>query len=831
MWWRMRQMRLHFSHILKRAGSGASIVTAQRPSGSRGGSGDDPLRRGTRHYVLLFNQDPREAVEAMRSGPLATYSPDEADDHLVEFLRRNALTLDKTRIGELFGLPDPPIQRLLHAYMASLPLDRLGLSDALRAALATFRLPGEAQKIDRVLDAWARAYCAANPGTYRDPTTAFVLAFSVIMLNTDAHNPAVKKKMTLAEFIRNNRGIDAGGNVPEATLRRLYYDIKCCAIRMQDRADPGEMAVVKAIAGMENSRSKLVAEFIAFKVIKGAKHERFVFLFKDVLVITKQKPGPKYLINHQWPIQTVTVYPASNASSDYDIPHSVYLGHEDEADDVSPMTAGTGGSAGSGSVGSTSDLSDRVHLAFSTPEEHEVFLKQLSVAKVEQSKQHEVLTDYLANRVARTKSTLESRYRSVSEDPAAAAPHLTRDPPSPQSRPSTPPTKQLFTARRLSTSPSHDTPPPLVVSPPPPPPPSSSTDDIDATTVPLPRSPTAPLSPIAASPADTASPPSPTDTSTPASPQLAAPPSVVGRAGSMRAARVALQRESAANAHAAHMSRAMVLARARSSSADVATTTGTPSRSRRGSTVAEENENPMPPPIVTDPVADLAPPAAMGTPPPQARARSPTLTSLAAWIRRASTIAPAAAVGPALPASPTLSDGGGATKSVGTIPMTASTSVSSGLVSPPPIEVTPAGSREDGALTGSGGADFSQALPRSPSANGVLKRIGSFVMPSRSKSIVPGPAVAGVVRAAQQQAAAAAVAGTLAASMPAIDMDGKGDGRTHPTTCPASDEAITVVAAAGADGLVPASVASGGGRSRSRSASTVCAGMMTQEGL
>jgi len=30
------------------------------------------------------------------------------------------------------------------------------------------------------------------------------LAFSVLLLNTDAHNPSVKKKMTLAQFIRNN---------------------------------------------------------------------------------------------------------------------------------------------------------------------------------------------------------------------------------------------------------------------------------------------------------------------------------------------------------------------------------------------------------------------------------------------------------------------------------------------------------------------------------------------------------------------------------------------------------------------------------------------------
>lgn len=35
---------------------------------------------------------------------------------------------------------------------------------------------------------------------------AYVLAYSAIMLNTDAHNPNVKRRMTLPEFIKNNRG-------------------------------------------------------------------------------------------------------------------------------------------------------------------------------------------------------------------------------------------------------------------------------------------------------------------------------------------------------------------------------------------------------------------------------------------------------------------------------------------------------------------------------------------------------------------------------------------------------------------------------------------------
>lgn len=32
----------------------------------------------------------------------------------------------------------------------------------------------------------------------------YILSFSILMLNTDAHNPNIKKKMTKAQFIQNN---------------------------------------------------------------------------------------------------------------------------------------------------------------------------------------------------------------------------------------------------------------------------------------------------------------------------------------------------------------------------------------------------------------------------------------------------------------------------------------------------------------------------------------------------------------------------------------------------------------------------------------------------
>lgn len=59
-----------------------------------------------------------------------------------------------------------------------------------------FRLPGEAQKIDRLMEKFAERFVHCNPDKFKSADVAYVLAYSVIMLNTDAHNPGVKVKMS-----------------------------------------------------------------------------------------------------------------------------------------------------------------------------------------------------------------------------------------------------------------------------------------------------------------------------------------------------------------------------------------------------------------------------------------------------------------------------------------------------------------------------------------------------------------------------------------------------------------------------------------------------------
>ena len=44
------------------------------------------------------------------------------------------------------------------------------------------------------------------------------------MLNTDLHNPAIKNKITKEQFLKNNRGINSGGDLPEKVLSvRLIF--------------------------------------------------------------------------------------------------------------------------------------------------------------------------------------------------------------------------------------------------------------------------------------------------------------------------------------------------------------------------------------------------------------------------------------------------------------------------------------------------------------------------------------------------------------------------------------------------------------------------------
>ncbi|GFY88509.1 sec7 domain-containing protein [Actinidia rufa] len=153
-------------------------------------------------------------------------------DHWVPFVRRRKYIkrrytagLDKNLVGDFLGNHDEFCVQVLHEFAWTFDFQDMNLDTALRLFLETFRLPGESQKIQRVLEAFSERYYEQSPQILANKDAALLLSYSLIMLNTDQHNVQVKKKMTEEDFIRNNRHINGGNDLPREFLSELYHSI------------------------------------------------------------------------------------------------------------------------------------------------------------------------------------------------------------------------------------------------------------------------------------------------------------------------------------------------------------------------------------------------------------------------------------------------------------------------------------------------------------------------------------------------------------------------------------------------------------------------------
>ena len=186
---------------------------------------------GTDH----FNRDPKKGFEFLQQINLL---PKELDPQGVANFFRYTPGLSKVHLGEYLGDPDDFKVAVLSAFVDTFDFVGQSVDGALRSFLESFRLPGEAQKIARILEIFARRYYEASRidkewSCLKNEDAAYVLCYSIIMLNTDLWSSQVKKKMTLDQFVRNNRQINDGEDIPRELLEHVYEQIASCEIKMQ----------------------------------------------------------------------------------------------------------------------------------------------------------------------------------------------------------------------------------------------------------------------------------------------------------------------------------------------------------------------------------------------------------------------------------------------------------------------------------------------------------------------------------------------------------------------------------------------------------------------
>ncbi|NXD20847.1 BIG2 protein, partial [Spelaeornis formosus] len=183
------------------------------------------------HGIELFNKKPKRGIQYLQEqGMLGTTMED-----LAQFLHQEE-RLCSTQVGEFLGESSKFNKEVMYAYVDQLDFCGKDFVSALRIFLEGFRLPGEAQKIDRLMEKFAARYieCNQRQTLFASADTAYVLAYSIIMLTTDLHSPQVKNKMTKEQYIKMNRGINDSKDLPEEYLSTIYEEIEGKKIAMKE---------------------------------------------------------------------------------------------------------------------------------------------------------------------------------------------------------------------------------------------------------------------------------------------------------------------------------------------------------------------------------------------------------------------------------------------------------------------------------------------------------------------------------------------------------------------------------------------------------------------
>uniref|UniRef100_A0AAV1U7P7 SEC7 domain-containing protein n=1 Tax=Peronospora matthiolae TaxID=2874970 RepID=A0AAV1U7P7_9STRA len=250
--------------------------------------------------IQEFNRKPLAGIKYLQQNGFLPIPLDSKS--FAMFLRSLPQDLSKTSVGvylgaigkEVKGFEKSDIHEadtidfhrdVLTDFVRSFNFEGESIVTALRMFLASFRLPGEAQQIDRILNAFSlQVYEQCRERfVMASMDVAYLLSFSLIMLNTDLHNPNIRgdKKMKLADFIKNNKNygheVSNGLDLPEDFLAELYNAIANEEIRtFEDGGKHGEVTSVRwkdllnrAESDPRNSRLIMLRPSLRFQSLRA----------------------------------------------------------------------------------------------------------------------------------------------------------------------------------------------------------------------------------------------------------------------------------------------------------------------------------------------------------------------------------------------------------------------------------------------------------------------------------------------------------------------------------------------------------------------------------
>lgn len=214
-----------FASDLNESGDVATKISNRFPSSFKDLNEAKKRKRLLWLALEKFNARPKDGIAFIKENMLIDNNND-----LVQLLKDN-LRVDKKTLGEFLSKEENKPLRI--AFIDSLDFTNLRIDEALRFMLEKFRIPGESQLIERILDAFALHWFDQNPGILQNSDCALSLAYAIIMLNVDQHSKKVKP-MTCDEFDRNLLGPKRERIYERTLLDQIYTNIRDNEIVLPD---------------------------------------------------------------------------------------------------------------------------------------------------------------------------------------------------------------------------------------------------------------------------------------------------------------------------------------------------------------------------------------------------------------------------------------------------------------------------------------------------------------------------------------------------------------------------------------------------------------------
>lgn len=160
--------------------------------------------------------------------------------HLIRILDINYLQYIYKTYLQTFGEDLADNGSLLDKYLVRFDFTNTDIVLALRQFLGSFKLPGEGQKVARIIEKFSEKYVKDTKFKdelpfLQEPDNVYRLFFSIVMLNTDAHNTSIKKKMTKEEFIDNYSKTLTNytlNNLERDLFKKIYQDINQTPLKL-----------------------------------------------------------------------------------------------------------------------------------------------------------------------------------------------------------------------------------------------------------------------------------------------------------------------------------------------------------------------------------------------------------------------------------------------------------------------------------------------------------------------------------------------------------------------------------------------------------------------